>query len=147
MSTRSADRDTGTCTKCMSDIPVEADRCPECGFEPGPGVLGGIVMWVSGMLSSVFLTIALVSLIVIATGFPILDGLIVVAFTGSIGAVFGGIVYAGYKGGQRGPTDPPVGSDIEDTVESSDGEAAGRAAGERINNVGPALVAALPSWT
>jgi len=147
MSTRSADRDTGTCTKCMSDIPVEADRCPECGFEPGPGVLGGIFMWISGMLASVCLTIALVSIFIIFTGFPVVGGLTVAAFTGGIGAFFGAIVYAGYRSGQRGATDPPTGSGMQETVESWDGEEIGEAAGERINALGPAMVAALPVWS
>jgi hypothetical protein len=145
-SSTSGTRDTAPCRKCTTDIPTAADRCPQCGHEPGPGILAGIVMWVSGMLASVFLTIAVVSLFIIATGFPILDGLTVAAFTGGIGAFFGSIVYSGYRSGQRGPTDPPVGSDIEDTVESWDGEAAGEAAADRINSLGPAVVEALPAW-
>lgn len=142
-----ADVETAPCQKCTREISVEADRCPECSYEPGPGILGGIVMWVSGMTASVFVTIALVTLLVIATGFPIIDGLIVFAVTGGIGAVLLGIVYAGIKNKGRGPTDPPVGTEMNETVESWDGEAAGEAAAERINNLGPAIVAALPAWT
>jgi len=26
--------DTANCQKCQSEIPVEATRCPECGYEP-----------------------------------------------------------------------------------------------------------------
>jgi hypothetical protein len=118
-------------------------------------------MWVSGMLASVFLTIAIVSLIIIADGFPIIDGLIAAAFTGAIGAFFGGIVYAGYRSARARPADVSTGGDIEgadstdaparpsiqDRIESWDGEAAGEEAAERINNVGPAVVAALPGWT
>jgi len=104
-------------------------------------------MWVSGMIASVFVTIALVSLLIIFTGFPVVDGLIVFAFTGSIGAFFGAIVYAGIAAGRRKPTDPPIGTGIQETTESWDGEAAGEAAAERINNLGPAIIAALPAWT
>lgn len=139
--------ETAECNKCKSSIRSDAERCPECGYEPGPGILGGIVMWVSGMLASVFITIALVTVIVIATGFPILDGIAVILFSGTIGAGLAGIVYAGYRSGQRGPADPPVGSGMQETVESWDGEAAGEAAAEQINSIGPAVVAALPQWT
>lgn len=149
--------DTAPCRKCTTSIPVEADRCPACGYEPGPGILGGIVMWVSGMLASVFLTIAITSLLVIVTGFPILDGLIVFTFTGGIGTFFGLIVYAGYLSARLKPANAaakskiedtdsagtPTGTSMQDRVESWDGEAAG----ERINNLGPAIVATLPAWT
>jgi hypothetical protein len=137
----------GECVKCASNIPVDAERCRECGYEPGPGILGGVVMWVSGMLASVFLTITVVSLFIITTGFPIVDALTVAVFTGSIGGFFGAIVYAGVRSARRKPTDPPTGAGIQETVESWDGEAAGESLGKRINNIGPAVVAAVPNWT
>ncbi|MDB2237579.1 hypothetical protein [Halorubrum ezzemoulense] len=138
---------TGECRKCKSEIREEAERCPECGYEPGPGILGGIVMWVSAMLASVFVTIALTSLIIIGTGFPIIDGLTVFVFTGSIGAGLLGIVYVGYKSSKQGPTGSPDGTSVQDRIESWDGEEAGEAAAKRINSIGPALIAALPTWT
>lgn len=146
------DRETAECTKCTSAIPVEADRCPQCGYEPGPGVLGGIVMWVSLMLGSTFLMMALGALIVIADGFPVIPGLTVAGFTGFIASIFLGIVYAGYKGGQRGPTDKPPGSDAESKSMSEswqDGAERGEEWAERANNAYYAAVHALPSslWT
>lgn len=139
--------DTGECNKCKSVIRTDADRCPECGFEPGPGILGGIVMWVSGMLATLFLTIAVVVIALITDGFPLLDGFLGFVLFGGIGAVFAGIVYAGFSEIRRGPTDPPMGTGMLETVESWDGEAAGEAAAERINSLGPAIAAALPPWT
>jgi len=139
--------DMGECSKCKSDIRTDAERCPECGFEPGPGMLGGLIMWVSGGLATLFLTIAVVVIVLVADGFPLLDGLLGFALFGGIGAVFAGIVYAGYSEIKRGPTDPPTGTGMLETVESWDGKAAGEAAGERINSLGPAIAAALPPWT
>jgi hypothetical protein len=110
-------------------------------------MLGGLIMWVSGGLATLFLTIAVVVIVLVADGFPLLDGLLGFALFGGIGAVFAGIVYAGYSEIKRGPTDPPTGTGMLETVESWDGKAAGEAAGERINSLGPAIAAALPPWT
>lgn len=144
------ERETAPCTKCTTEIPVEADRCPQCGHEPGPGILGGITMWVSGILGSVFMTIAVVSLVLIATGVPVINALIVFAFTGGIGAFFGAIVYAGYRSARRGPTEQMFGEPDEPS-ESDDPEQTpwerGEAIGERVNDLGPAITAALPQWT
>lgn len=147
MSETTVPRDTAPCTKCTSEIPVEAGRCPQCGYEPGPGLLGGIVMWVFFTIGMLFTLIASASIIVIFDGFSIIDALYVVAFTGAIAAFCFLVVYSGYMSSQRRPTDPPVGTEMQDTVESWDGEAAGEAIGKRINSLGPAIVAAVPAWT
>lgn len=142
--------ETAPCMKCTTEIPVEAERCPQCGHEPGPGILGGIVMWMSGMFASVFVTIAAVSLLLIFTGFPVIDGLTVVAFTGGIGAFFAGIVYVGYRSARRGPTEQMFGEPSEDPeLEQSweRGSERGEAVADSINSFGPAIVAALPPWT
>jgi hypothetical protein len=149
MATTDETQKTAQCTKCKSEIPVDADRCRECGYEPGPGILGGIVMWVSGMIGSTFLVISLVSLIVILDGFPVVQGLTVAGFTGFIAAVFLGIVYAGYKGGQRKPTDEPLGTN-EESKSMGESWNEGRERGERwaeqINTAYYTAVHALPSW-
>lgn len=142
----------GECVKCASRIPTDADRCRECGYEPGPGILGGIVMWVSGMLASVFVTIALATLVVIFTGFPIVDGLIVFLFAGGIGAALLGIVYGGFRAGRRGPTDRPTHgerAEEETSIAESwqDGIERGDAFADRVGQLGPAIIAVLPSWT
>lgn len=150
MATTDDHREMGDCVKCASSIPVEAERCRECGYEPGPGILGGIVMWVSGMVGSVFVTIALTTVVVILDGFPVIDGLIVFLFTGGIGAVLLGIVYAGYRAGLRGPTDPPTDERGDDkTISESwqEGAERGDAIADKIGQLGPAIVGILPSWT
>jgi hypothetical protein len=108
-------------------------------------------MWVSIMFASVFVTIAVVSLLVIATGFPVIDGLTVAVFTGGIGAFFIGIVYVGYRSARRGPTEQIFGEPSEEPESAQSawdrGRERGEAAGDRVNNLGPAIVAALPACT
>jgi hypothetical protein len=107
-------------------------------------------MWVSGMIGSTFLVIALASLIIIADGFPVMQALTVAGFTGFIAAVFLGVVYAGYKGGQRGPTDAPLGSSSGESKGMSDSWQDGAERGERwaeqINAAYYAAVHSLPTW-
>jgi RNA polymerase subunit RPABC4/transcription elongation factor Spt4 len=146
--------ETGACQKCDKQISTDADRCPECGFEPGPGVLGGIVMWVSGMVGLTFLAITLASLIVIVDGYSITQALPVVGLTGFISAVFLGIVYLGYKGARRGPTDEPIGSgdsdgsgDSKSLTESwEEGSERGERWVEQATAVYYSAVHGLPSW-
>ena len=36
---------TGACVKCDSQIPVDADRCSQCGYEPGAhGIIATILI-------------------------------------------------------------------------------------------------------
>lgn len=105
------DRETASCTKCKSEIPIEAERCPECGFEPRVGILGGIGVWVSLMLGSTFAVIALSSLIVIADGFPVRDGLIVAGITGFIALFFFGYIYNKWQTHKSKPAQPTQESD------------------------------------
>lgn len=98
--------DTGTCRKCKSEIPLEADRCPECGYEPRIGILGGIGMWVSLMLGSTFAVIALSSLIVIADGVPVRDGLLVAGITGAIALLFLAFVNKKWQDHRSKPAQP-----------------------------------------
>jgi len=72
---------------CGSEIPVAAERCPQCGYEPGPGILGGIVMWILFSNGFLFALIAIISVVLVFDGFPVLDALYVFAFTGFIAAV------------------------------------------------------------
>jgi hypothetical protein len=109
-------------------------------------------MWVSGMLASVFVSIAFAGIIVIFDGFPVIDGLIVFLFAGGMGAALLGIVYAGVRAGRRGPTDRPTrggGGGRETSIGESwqDGIERGDAIADKVGQLGPAIIAVLPSWT
>jgi hypothetical protein len=102
------------------------------------------------MVASVFITIAFATVIVIFDGFPVVDGLIVFLFTGGVGAVLLGVVYAGFRAGRRGPTDSPTGQrEKQKSITESwqEGAERGDAIAEKIGQLGPAIVGALPSWT
>lgn len=82
--------ETGTCGKCASDIPIEATKCPECGYEPSTdSVIGRSIMMVIGL---------------------ILTGTI-------IGAVIGvPLLYFGYKSHKYHKTLKPTNTDPEETI-------------------------------
>ena len=61
---------TGTCQKCRSDIPIEAIRCPECGYEPG--TLTGMKI-VAIALTAIITYLAVWVLFMLVTGLSI-DG-------------------------------------------------------------------------
>lgn len=37
--------DTAPCSKCGSEIQAAADRCAECGYEPGTSILLRLAFW------------------------------------------------------------------------------------------------------
>ena len=101
-------KETGSCEKCDSQISVEADRCPECGHEAGPGIIGGILMWVLGIVGAFSGTIALISIVLLFGEASLTTAIFGFVFFGAIAAVCLGFVYFGIKNSMRGPTDPPV---------------------------------------
>lgn len=138
-----SNNEIGKCSKCLSDIPHEAERCPECGFEPHVGVLGGAWAWVCLMLGSTSLVIALSTLAVIADGFPIQDGLIAFVFFGLSTLFFFGVVRRKWRVHTSKPTQPRD-EGGEDGEQTSFGESIreGRERGEEWKNE----IDAAPSW-
>jgi hypothetical protein len=63
-------KETAPCQKCDTDISVEADRCPNCGYEPGSG----------GILSSIF---AIICIPWVGAGILFFITLFYAAFTGA----------------------------------------------------------------
>lgn len=58
--------ETGACEKCDSQISLKADRCPECGHEPGShGILGSIFIMLSLLWVGLMGLIAVVSWIAV----------------------------------------------------------------------------------
>ena len=55
--------DTGTCEECFSEISIEAQRCPECGYSPvDDGKLGRKVFTFVGILLSATILGAVIGL-------------------------------------------------------------------------------------
>lgn len=90
---------TGPCGKCESEISVTADRCPECGYEPGnQGILSSIasiLALIGSLLGGLFL------LAVIGVG--ITGGYSIGTFIFAVGLAVGftiipvGFLYGVYK--------------------------------------------------
>lgn len=120
MSIQGDTEQTGLCRKCQSEIPLQAERCSECGFEAKVGLIEKILIWISLMLGSTFLLISLSSLIVIAEGFPLTDGLIGFGIFGFISLIFFGYILNKWEIYKQKPAIQPS-EDIEDTdVDLSD---------------------------
>ena len=75
-------KETGSCEKCDSHISLEADRCPECGYEPANhGAIVSIIAGLSVGLAILFAGLILIVWVVtIGSGFPISEALILTAF-------------------------------------------------------------------
>lgn len=70
--------ETGRCAKCDSEISVNAERCPECGYEPDSGsILGGLA--------------ALILIPIAGFGILMLIIIPILLFSGGIGLETGGI--------------------------------------------------------
>lgn len=98
--------DTAKCEKCASEISVEADRCPECGYEPSKsGLIFSILVGISVASSILFGGLILILwLVVIAGTLSITDALIGTGFFGLILLFSISIAYIGLKKGTKTPT-------------------------------------------
>ncbi|GGN26158.1 zinc ribbon domain-containing protein [Halarchaeum nitratireducens] len=99
-------KETGPCEKCDSKISVEADKCPQCGYEPAAhGILGsigiGLAAGASILLGGLILIIWIV---VIGSSLSITDGLIATGFFGFILLLPLGILYATIQKEMKTPT-------------------------------------------
>jgi ribosomal protein L40E len=82
-----AKEEIAQCTKCDTGISVKAEKCPECGYEPGSSTFSKLVFWfITGPWAALLLFISL--------GAPI--GLITGELT--FGDFFGGIIAIGILG-------------------------------------------------
>ena len=75
-------KETGSCEKCDSQISLEADRCPECGYEPANhgAILSIIAVLSVGVAVLLVGLILLVWVVAIATNFPLSDALFLTGF-------------------------------------------------------------------
>jgi len=70
---------TGTCKKCTTEIPLKAERCPQCGYEPGKAKLGGIgkILGAFLLIGAVFQILAgILSFLTVLGGVPITSALL-----------------------------------------------------------------------
>lgn len=99
---------TDTCHKCTAEIATDADRCPQCGFEPSLSA-GLLVIWYLALLTCGFcLLLAGIAVLLVADGLPLGSAAIVAGVCLSIATVAGSIVWLGQQQSSRGPTDPPA---------------------------------------
>lgn len=77
-------RETGECEKCMSEIPLEAERCPDCGYEPSDhGIVGGLLLGLMVMASILLAGLILIIwLVAIGSSFGISGAVMLTAFFG-----------------------------------------------------------------
>jgi len=101
-----SEAETGKCGKCASVISVEADRCPECGYEPAShGILGSIGVGLSAGASVLIGSFILIIWVVaIGTGFSISGAITLTAFFGFILLFPLGILYLSLKKEMKTPT-------------------------------------------
>lgn len=86
--------DKGPCKKCTSEIPLKAQRCPQCGYEPGKPVLGpiGTILGVLLLIGAIFqILIGALALLTLFVGVPITSALAGAAIFVGAGAFQGAI--------------------------------------------------------
>jgi len=99
-------KETGTCEKCDSEISLEADKCPECGYEPASqGIIGSLLLTLS-VGASILLAglILIIWIVAIAGSFSITGAVTLTAFFGVILLIPLGIIYLGMKKEMNTPT-------------------------------------------
>lgn len=83
---------TGHCQKCTTEIPLKAERCPQCGYEPGKAVLGpiGTIIGIILLIGAVFqILVGVLSLLTVFAGVPITSALTGAAIFIGAGAIQG----------------------------------------------------------
>ena len=102
--------ETDKCTKCDSEISVEADRCPECGYEPSSGgVLNGILTFISLPWLGIGALFYVVAIWVLFTGgYTILNFIFAMLLITAFNTVPAFILYVSYRQSTMSPTDPEV---------------------------------------
>lgn len=98
--------ETAPCRRCDSQISVEVERCPECGYEPGRSLISKL----TAMLSVPVLAVSLLGVGV--TGYALVTGTMSI-LTAGIGLVLSvliglaavRVILNWYRQGKRKPTD------------------------------------------
>jgi len=57
------------CSKCGTEISENAERCPQCGYEPGSSILSKLIYWIFALpWALVFGFLAVVSVVGVVMG-------------------------------------------------------------------------------
>lgn len=84
--------ETAHCHKCKSEISPEAERCPECGYEPSNiGAVSQIIGFLALLGFSFCMLIVVITPILIADSLALSSGITSFAVFG-IGALFTGLI-------------------------------------------------------
>lgn len=101
--------ETGTCGKCNSIISVDADRCPECGYEPSSmGIIRGLLgLGAFGVFMFCILLVVIMPILMFDS-LALTSGILGLLFFGGGAAVSGFFLYGLYLRSQRTPVDDDV---------------------------------------
>lgn len=103
------DSGIGTCGKCNSTISVDADRCPECGYEPSSmGIIRGLLGFGALNVFMFCMLLVVIMPILMFDSLTLTSGLIGLVFFGAGAAVSGFFLYGLYLRSQRTPVDDDV---------------------------------------
>lgn len=99
---------TGQCDQCMSEIPIEAQRCPECGYQPDAGAMGTILAVIAFPVFVFSGFVAMISLILPFSGAELSTAVFGFVFFGLVAAASGGVLYLKFKQKDRTAADPSI---------------------------------------
>lgn len=99
--------ETAACEKCESQIPPEAIKCPQCGYEPSKQTIGAKIIAIPSFLVFGFsvLMLLIMPLVVVDGGLSLSDATISFGFFGLLAAFSGAILWAYMNQDNRTPTD------------------------------------------
>ena len=101
--------DMGKCGKCASEISVEADRCPECGYEPSDsGIISSILFFAAFLVFGFSAFMILITPILLFEGLEFSSGMFSIVFFGFFASVTGIYMYRKYKESQLTPVNDKV---------------------------------------
>jgi len=100
------DTATAACEKCDSQISTAADRCPQCGFEPGVhGILTTlIIMLALGGISILLLLIIFTWVAVVLSSISVMNGVGLTALFSVLTAPAAVVLYLATLGERKTPT-------------------------------------------
>jgi len=96
------------CFKCDEEISVEAERCPECGYEPG-GTLSTLLAVLIGLPMTLFGGVLLIGVpwVVVTEDVPIVSAIMGLLVAVALAGTGGALLYMIKVAGSQKPVDDP----------------------------------------